>query len=814
MVYTDGTVPNSSALHILSFLTASLFALDPADKQWEQHYVPTITELEKLLSGHESSVPGRTLWDLFLKKMWHIDSLCALETFLDKGLLSLQVKTRQELIEERDNGIAPDNDAMRLSHTSPLGAFVRRSHLEFTRLKFDDLITLWTGFVKYRLPTYPKWARKNPSEDHGPIDVNHLTYGVDSGSALYQVVYGDVESDDEEENRGVSVKDAERLIEFQVTELQRLGGRIPGAIRAQIQNIIAAEVSVPVQMYYLNFLDAWRAGDYTSAFDNLHRYFDHTMHSIPERSSYQFALLNLAILHADFECFDEAISAIQEAVAIARESHDSICLNFCLSWMYHFGKAFPEQMREVQSTGNLGNEKEGFAFLKAKAKETNSWPLMSTTLLSEAKLEMHQGESLASILEALVRSAHINLTKNLAAPTGSHMLLQSTLYGRIGAAHLAWLTTEVFRECYTEAQPYDDFLKVTFINSQVLLQKGNYKEAFARMNKVEPEKVRAVKYNNAWIYYSGLLQLQRQICRHDQVAVEHILAQLQAVQLLDADLRIHLALFTIEFKIRQGDYGRAMRLVDEAAHSIQPENFDVYAQIKLLCLKALILEKSGHPERGFSLAMRAANISHRTKVLSCLWESSCTLAAVLIGLREFNPALKLVESVLPQILESEKSVLIARAYSLLVDANMGIASELWTQLGQDSIPVRKEYINLALGYIDCAYDAFEKIEDLLGQTEMMAKKATVMHLTGDLVLANDCAAKYLDLRKRRGMEVPSYAVYLLWYNHISRAGTETSDAEVNFYNFGVVEHAHVFANDDSKASDAGERKIITRGLQI
>ena len=34
--------------------------------------------------------------------------------------------------------------------------------------------------------------------------------------------------------------------------------------------------------------------------------------------------------------------------------------------------------------------------------------------------------------------------------------------------------------------------------------------------------------------------------------------------------------------------------------------------------------------------------------------------------------------------------------------------------------------------------------------EMMAKKATVMHLTGDPVLANDYAAKYLDLRRLHG----------------------------------------------------------------
>jgi anaphase-promoting complex subunit 5 len=111
------------------------------------------------------------------------------------------------------------------------------------------------------------------------------------------------------------------------------------------------------------------------------------MHSTG-RSFYQYALLNLAILQADFGCYSEAVSAMQEAIAIARESHDMNCLNFCMSWLYHFGKAFPGEMKDVQNTGMLGSEKEGLAFLKAKAKETEMWSLLSTMQLSEAKLEL------------------------------------------------------------------------------------------------------------------------------------------------------------------------------------------------------------------------------------------------------------------------------------------------------------------------------------------------------------------------------------------------------------------------------------------
>jgi anaphase-promoting complex subunit 5 len=105
----------------------------------------------------------------------------------------------------------------------------------------------------------------------------------------------------------------------------------------------------------------------------------------------------------------------------------------------------------------------------------------------------------------------------------------------------------------------------------------------------------------------------------------------------------------------------------------------------------------------------------------------------------------MVESIMPQVLETDDCDLAARAYSLLVDANMGMAGKAWSQ-GQDT-PAKKEHMNRALGYLDCAYDQYEEIEDIKGQCEMMAKKATVMHLTGDLVLANDYAAKYLDLQK-------------------------------------------------------------------
>lgn len=224
-IYTEGVVLNSSAIHVLSFLVASLFPIDSAEssassRKWEKQCSVSITDLEEALSVHPSSIPGRSVWDLFLKKIWSLDSCDALEVFFSE-ISEMLVKTREEQIHDRDNGLALETGTMRLSRCSPLGTFVRRAQLEFTRLQFHDSVKLWKGFVKYRLPTYQMWARRNPSDEQTPVDINLFELDLDPSSELAQVVYGNIE-DDSEDEQYVSTKDVERLLEFQVGELQSI----------------------------------------------------------------------------------------------------------------------------------------------------------------------------------------------------------------------------------------------------------------------------------------------------------------------------------------------------------------------------------------------------------------------------------------------------------------------------------------------------------------------------------------------------------------------------------------------------------------
>lgn len=221
-VYTEGVVPNSAIVPVLSFLVSHLLPLDPS-KSADQvnnpgdHTIP-IEDFERVTSCLPSSVPGRSIWDIFLKRLWLIDCFDTLEEFIT-GLTDILVKSREELIRDRNHGIPPDTRPNRLGRASPLGTFVRRAQLEYTKLRFDDAVELWTAFVGYRMSTYRAWAKRHSRASQSMVDVNLADLGADLASPLAKVVYGEAESGNHIRT-GMSMKDIERLLEFQVGELQ------------------------------------------------------------------------------------------------------------------------------------------------------------------------------------------------------------------------------------------------------------------------------------------------------------------------------------------------------------------------------------------------------------------------------------------------------------------------------------------------------------------------------------------------------------------------------------------------------------------
>ena len=243
--------------------------------------------------------------------------------------------------------------------------------------------------------------------------------------------------------------------------------------------------------------------------------------------------------------------------------------------------------------------------------------------------------------------------------------------------------------------------------------------------------------------------------RGDFVAATAHLTQLRASPPLNYDIALGTELLAIELHLRRHDYPAAMAAVDaqltactpaldSSPNTDNPSNGsgDAYHTIKLLILKARVYARAGVPLKGFSVALRAASAALRACFQPLLWEAVVCVARVLCALRECVAAVRLLRGVMPGLLEGEDRALAAEAYAGLADGYMGMAGQAAATSRE-----RKENMNKVLECLEQAFNAYSSVKDVDGQGEVLAKRATVMHLSGDLILANDEAAKYWALKK-------------------------------------------------------------------
>ncbi|KAI5860731.1 anaphase-promoting complex subunit 5-domain-containing protein [Durotheca rogersii] len=758
-LYTHKAVPTASIVEVLSFITSHLIENDVStsfscpERRWKPaestvSLVISIADFERVLAPHTaaSGMPGRSLWYVFVDRLWKIDSLDALHEFFDR-CANLLAKSKEELRRDAEMGVpAPDPEAILLSRNSPFGAFVRRSRLEFTRLRFHDAFELWKAFIRYRQTTAAYYRKKTPSFQRLSFDHVLLTGESDWGAgveSVASVAYGDMLRDDPTSTLPVSTDDVQKLLEFQIEQMQRYGSRIPPEIQRQFHDLLHDSLVIPSLSHYLSYLDAWRAGDYSTSFDYLHRYFDYTMQN-RDRSFYQYALMNLAVLQADFGCHKEAISAMLETVSTARENRDMTCLNFALNWLFHFGRAHPEITKELESNSMLGTGKESLAFLRSRAKETDMWALWSSSLMSEAKMTLWNGESVATAVEHLVRSSQILVERNMKGLVGSQLSISIALWDRLGITYLAATAAEVFIRCHARHTIFDDELKVAGRQASMLTLKGKYDEALGLLEAMDANSLRAWRPNQSWHKYRGIIKLKRDIRRDNLREAELLLSQLLQSKHEDfePDLAFVIDNLHVKYLMRRGSLDDAFAEVERMMAELRDENRDVALRVRLLLLKADILARCGRAERGFTAAVRAAHVAWRARLAPQLWAAMGAVARVLNAVGEFAAAAALLAAALPRCLECEDAAAAAALYAQLADASMGLAGR-----AAAASPPRRERIAQALEAVERAFALYAAVEDLPCQCEMLAKKATIMRVSGDPVLANDCAAAYLAIRR-------------------------------------------------------------------
>ena len=99
----------------------------------------------------------------------------------------------------------------------------------------------------------------------------------------------------------------------------------------------------------------------------------------------------------------------------------------------------------------------------------------------------------------------------------------------------------------------------------------------------------------------------------------------------------------------RGLYSEAFGAVEELFAELKEEGADVMQRISILIAKAELFRKAGQPEQGFSVALRAASVSFKARLMPCLWTAVGILANILNAVSEFDAGARMLHAVIPQV---------------------------------------------------------------------------------------------------------------------------------------------------------------------
>lgn len=354
----------------------------------------------------------------------------------------------------------------------------------------------------------------------------------------------------------------------------------------------------------------------------------------------------------------------------------------------------------------------------------------------------------------MYQSSHLNIKENINSH-GSQMLLHSTLFSRLGLPHMAAVYCKLLIDCYGASCPLDERIRAIGRLAFTTCQSGQYEEAIISLESMTASVHKTLKYHQYLVLCIGVIKFRKAIRTSDWPTCTHLLTTLKPQPAndanstpLDPELNYLQHESYIEYLVSRGSFSEAYKIISALAQSLKEDNADILQRVNVLLMKADLFRRIGKPEQGFGVALRAASVAYRSKLMPSLWVAVGLLANILNSLGEYASARRLLEGVIPQSLESSDNLLCGTLYSHLADSYMGLADPSGKHASNSplSSPIanRSMAANVAKAemHIDRARECFKKAGYLAGQCEQLMKKAIIAKLRGDEKLAEEWAQNH------------------------------------------------------------------------
>lgn len=135
----------------------------------------------------------------------------------------------------------------------------------------------------------------------------------------------------------------------------------------------------------------------------------------------------------------------------------------------------------------------------------------------------------------------------------------------------------------------------------------------------------------------------------DWAACDVLLSSLRPDSSTDPEISFVLCEARIDYLISRGHFSDAFAAIEDSATLLREQEADVHQRVATLLMKANLFAHVGKPERGFSVALRAASVAFKARLMPLLWNAVGLLCHILNSMGEFEGAWRLLNAVIPQV---------------------------------------------------------------------------------------------------------------------------------------------------------------------
>lgn len=295
-----------------------------------------------------------------------------------------------------------------ISQFGVVGLYIRRIVVVIDRMSFSEMLALHKSILLY----YEKGLRRLTFLKSPKVNENNIL---------------DAKIHQRNDFSKWSIKQAELFVAQQIALLENNEIRSYKPIVMQkMLNKIINDNPLFSQAYFLSYMNNLRLRDFYNSIYALHRSFDRNPVQIfhPfEIRGVQYSSLNLAILHANFNHKEEALSTLKECIILAQESGDHHCLQLANAWFCILND------REIKLKQKFITDQTDLITIQSK----------SLNIQFIVKVSAFCGFRPTQLFELLLKSNELNCKNSLMELIANCFAQRSalwTLYGESGIASL------------------------------------------------------------------------------------------------------------------------------------------------------------------------------------------------------------------------------------------------------------------------------------------------------------------------------------------------------------------------------------------